>query len=124
MFAVNWKLGLAWYTLQSHVSIRKFTAVETTTTKRLPFCLTVVSRIYAPHFATLELVESVGGASMRDLTFHLAYTPPLPGQHLDVDIGTLYSQTSEQRTLWEQYKFSCCVLCREVVLFSEAQNVL
>jgi len=37
---------------------------------------------------------------------------------------TVYSRTSEQRTLWEQYKFSCCVLCREVVLFSEVQNVL
>jgi len=32
-----------------------------------------------------------------------------------------YSWTYEQR---KQYKFSCCVLCREVVLFSEVQNVL
>jgi len=39
---------------------------------------TVVSRIYAPPFATLVLVESVGGAYMRDLTFYLANTPPLP----------------------------------------------
>ena len=31
----------------------------------------VVSRIYAPCFATLALVESVGGAYMRDLTFYL-----------------------------------------------------
>jgi len=30
---------------------------------------TIVSRIYAPRFATLALVESVGGAYMRDLTF-------------------------------------------------------
>ena len=36
----------------------------------------------------------------------------------------VYSQTSEQRTLWEQYKFKSFVLCREVVLFSEVQNVL
>jgi len=35
-----------------------------------------------------------------------------------------YSRTPDQRTLWEQYKFSCCVLCREGVLFSEVQNVL
>ena len=35
----------------------------------------------------------------------------------------IYSGTSEQRTRWGQYKFSCCVLCREVVLFSEVQKV-
>ena len=50
---------------------------------------TVVSRIYAPRFATLTLVESVGGAYMRDLTFYLTNTPPLPVPRLDVDI-TLY----------------------------------
>jgi len=33
--------------------------------------LTVVSRIYAPRFATLALVESVRGAYMQDLTFYL-----------------------------------------------------
>jgi len=50
---------------------------------------TVVSRIYAPHFATLALVESVGGwAYMRDLTFYLANTPPLLMPRLGVDIGT------------------------------------
>ena len=52
--------------------------------------ITVVSRIYAPRFATLVLVENVGGAYMRDLTFYLANTPPLPVPRLDVDIGTLY----------------------------------
>ena len=26
--------------------------------------------------------------------------------------------------LWGKNKFSCCVLCREVVLFSEVQNAL
>jgi len=31
--------------------------------------ITLVSRIYAPPFATLALVENVGGAYMRDLTF-------------------------------------------------------
>ena len=41
------------------------------------FLNTVVSRIYAPPFATLALVENVGGAYMRDLTFYLANTPPL-----------------------------------------------
>ena len=36
-----------------------------------------------------------------------------------------YSQTSEQRTLWEQYKLKSFVLiCREVVLFLKVQNVL
>ena len=38
--------------------------------------------------------------------------------------NTRYSKTPEQRTLWEQYKFKSFVLCREVVLFSEVQNVL
>jgi len=51
---------------------------------------TVVSRIYAPCFATLVVVESVGGAYMWDLTFYLANTPPLSVPRLDVDIGTLY----------------------------------
>lgn len=32
-----------------------------------------------------------------------------------------YSKTSEQRKHWGKYKFSCCVCCREVVLFSEVQ---
>ncbi len=36
----------------------------------------------------------------------------------------MYSQTSEQRTLWDLYKLKCFVFCREVVLFSEVQNVL
>jgi len=27
---------------------------------------------------------------MRDLTFYLTNTPPLPGPRLDIDIGTLY----------------------------------
>jgi len=48
-----------------------------------------VSRIYAPRFATLALVESAGGAYMRDLTFYLANTPPLPVPRLDIGIGTL-----------------------------------
>ena len=30
--------------------------------------------------------ENVGGAYMRDLTFYLENTPPLPGPRLDVDI--------------------------------------
>jgi len=43
-----------------------------------------------PLFATLALVKSVRGAYMRDLTFYLANTPPLPGPRLDVDTGILY----------------------------------
>ena len=31
---------------------------------------------------------------------------------------------SKQRTHWGHHKFSCCVLCREVVLFSKLINVL
>ena len=50
---------------------------------------TVVSSIYAPRFATLALVKSVGGACMWDLTFYLANTPPLPGPRLDADIRTV-----------------------------------
>ena len=30
----------------------------------------------------------------------------------------------EQRMHWGQYKFSCCVLCRQVTLFLEVRNVL
>ena len=52
------------------------------------FSHNVVSRIYAPHVATLALVENVGGAYMRDLTFYLANTPPLPVPRLDGDVGT------------------------------------
>ena len=60
---------------------------------------TVVSCICAPHFATIALVESVGGAYMRDLTFYLMNTPPLPVPLLDVDIGTLYYRPLEAADL-------------------------
>ena len=59
-----------------------------------------MSRIYAPCFATLALVESMGGgAYMRDLTFYLANTPPLPVPRLHVDIGTLYYRAIEAADL-------------------------
>ena len=29
----------------------------------------------------------------------------------------IYSKISKQRTQWEQYKFSCCVIGREVVVY-------
>ena len=50
---------------------------------------TIVSHIhvYAPHFATLALVESVGGFYAGS-DIYLANMPPLPGPRLDVDIGT------------------------------------
>ena len=58
-----------------------------------------MSHIYAPRFATLALVESLGwgggGAYMWDLTFYLANTLPLPVPRLDVDIGTLYYRPIE-----------------------------
>ena len=57
-----------------------------------------MSRIYAPPFATLALVENVGGAYMRDLTFYLANTPPLPVPRLDVDV-TLYYRPIEAADL-------------------------
>ena len=44
------------------------------------------------------LVESVGGAYMRDLTFYPANTPPLPLPCLDVDI-TLYYRLIEAADL-------------------------
>ena len=40
---------------------------------------TVVSRKYAPPFATLTLVQSARGAYTRDATFSFAITPPPPG---------------------------------------------
>ena len=36
---------------------------------------------------------------------------------------SVYSRASEQGTLWDQYKFSWIVTCREVILFSEVLNV-
>ena len=36
---------------------------------------------------------------MRDLTFYLANTPPLPVPRLDVDIGTLYCSPIEAADL-------------------------
>ena len=45
-----------------------------------------VPHIRPPPFATLAPVENVGGAYMRDLTFYLVNTPPLPFPRLDVDI--------------------------------------
>ena len=38
---------------------------------------TVVSRKYAPTFATLALVQNAGGAYTRDATIFLAITPSL-----------------------------------------------
>ena len=61
--------------------------------------ITVVSRIYAPLFATLALVENVGGAYMWDLTFHLANTPPLPVPRIDVDILILQKPAGHVATL-------------------------
>ena len=40
---------------------------------------TVVSRKYAPPFATLALVQNAGGAYTRDATISLVITPSLPG---------------------------------------------
>ena len=42
---------------------------------------TVVSRKYAPPFATLALVQNAGGAYTRDATISLAITPSLPIKH-------------------------------------------
>ena len=56
--------------------------------------------MYAPCFATLALVESVGGgAYMQDLTFYLVNTPPLPVPRLDIDIGTLHYRPIEAADL-------------------------
>ena len=52
-----------------------------------------MSRIYAPPFATLALVENVGGAYMRDVTFYLPNMPPLPVPCIDVDILILQTDT-------------------------------
>ena len=40
---------------------------------------TVLSPIHTSRFATLALVESIGGAYMWDLTFYLTNTPPFRG---------------------------------------------
>ena len=62
---------------------------------------TVVSRIYAPRFATLVLAENVVGAytCMRDLTFCLVNTPPLPVPRLDVQTDTEAGSTRSYTSL-------------------------
>ena len=49
---------------------------------------TVVSRKYAPPFATLASVQNAGGAYARDATISLAITPslPIPVKH-DLTVG-------------------------------------
>ena len=59
------------------------------------YVCTVVSRIYAPRFATFLLVESVGGGGEGGGLYvgsdtYLTNTPPLPVPRLDVDIGIYY----------------------------------
>ena len=62
---------------------------------------TVVSRIYAPRFATLALVESVGGGLYAGSDIlSCEYAPaPLPVSCLDVDMGTLYYRAIEAADL-------------------------
>ena len=70
---------------------------------------TIESRIYAPCFATLVLVESAEEAYMWDLTFYLANTPPLQGPRLDVDTGILYYRPL-QKLVRHQSTFTSLVL--------------
>jgi len=51
-----------------------------------------------PPFAILALVENVGGAYMRDLTFYPANTPPLPVPRLDVHRILLQTDTEAGST--------------------------
>ena len=50
---------------------------------------TMVSHIYAPCFATLALVESVGGLICRIQHFILQLRPLFPVPCLDIYMGTL-----------------------------------
>ena len=78
-----------------------------------------MSRIYAPPFATLALVENVGGAYMRDLTFYPANTPPLPVPRIDVDILILQKPAGHVATL------VCLVLQKlEYLLANLSQSIL
>ena len=45
--------------------------------------ITVVSRKYAPPFATLASVQNAGGAYTRDATISLVITPPSPPSGTD-----------------------------------------
>ena len=60
---------------------------------------TIVSRKYAPPFATLALVQSAGGAYTRDATFSLAITPPLDREmssgSVDADFVLALHSTTE-----------------------------
>ena len=45
----------------------------------------------------------------------------LPLAHLHTVMDVVYSETSEQWTLWDQYKFKWILPCIEVVLFKRFQ---
>ena len=66
-----------------------------------------------PGFKTLFLYEDFS-------------TPSFDGRHnmIMVRYGCNTVKLLNSGHFGGQYKFSCCVLCREVVLFSEVQNVL
>ena len=69
-----------------------------------------MSRIYTPRFATLALVENVGGAGgsyVWNPIFYLAKTPPLPGPRLVVDIGTYITDRTETDPTPICLRFSC-----------------
>ena len=89
---LSWVGALRLYeVLYQQVTSNKLLVISSQTPSTNVYCITASSEqththIYAPRFATLALVESGGGAYMRDLTFYLENTPPLPGPRLDVDI--------------------------------------
>ena len=74
---------------------------------------TVVSRIYAPRFATLALVESIGGGLICGI-WHFISQTPLPVPRLDVGIRTLYYRPfpAWRKMVWERHSPIChCFSC-------------
>jgi len=68
----------------------------------LSMIIAVGQILYLPrtgkHHSSVTILSPLGRAYMRDLTFYLANTPPLPGPHVDVDIGILQTATEAGST--------------------------
>ena len=73
------------------------------------YAYTVVSRKYAPPFATLALVQSAGGAYTRDATFSLAITPslPVPRPQLRVQIEEDNAFDDFAVAIWKDVIYIC-----------------
>ena len=68
------------------------------------------ARLLEKQYVSFFLLKLVPNARMTFLVVLLSQV-----------VYSMYSETSEQRTLWDQYKFKWLVPCIEVVLFKRFQ---